>query len=176
MTTKTHVRDPRVVAAAKAIAAVDSGRSRIKTPTDKPSACDFHEAIVAVKAIDEATTSAVAAVLALHTPVRRYQAVTRLDAVTYPTAERAHQVNARHSMRGYEALVMNTPEDVPYIEVCAECSRVENISAETVNGYGDHHDDEHDGSELSLKASVWPCPTYTAVAGLTTTIPVPVTG
>lgn len=165
MTTTTFVRDPRVVAAAKAIAGVDSGRSRIKTPTEKPSACDFHEAVVAVKAIDEAASSAVAAVLALHRPVRRYQATTRLDQHTYPTAERAHQVNARHSLRGYEALVMATPDDVPYIEVCAECSRVENASAETINGYGDQHDDHQDGSELSMKASAWPCATYQALNG-----------
>lgn len=165
MTTTTFVRDPRVVAAAKAIAGVDSGRSRIKTPTDKPSACDFHEAVVAVKAIDETSASAVAAVLALHTPVRRYQAAGRLDTVTYPTAERAQQVNHSHPMRGYETLVMATPEDVPYIEVCAECSRVENISAETVNGYGDKHDDHQDGSELSMKASAWPCRTYQAIHG-----------
>lgn len=163
MTTRTHVRDPRVVAAAKAIAGVDSGRSRIKTPTDKPSASDFHEAVVAVKAIEEASTSAVAAVLALHTPVRRYQAASRLDTHTYPTAECAHQINARHSMRGFEALVMATPDDVPYIEVCAECSRLENASAGTVNGYGDDHDDHQDGTELSMKASAWPCPTYTAL-------------
>lgn len=163
MTTKTHVRDPRVVAAARAIAGVDSGRSRIKTPTEKPSASDFHEAVVAVMAIDEAAASAVAAVLALHTPVRRYQAASRLDTYTYPTAARAHQVNTRHSMRGYEALVMATPDDVPYIEVCAECSRVENTSTETVNGYGDDHDDHQDGGELSMVASRWPCATYTAL-------------
>lgn len=163
MTTKTFVRDPRVVAAAKAIAGVDSGRSRIKTPTDKPSACDFHEAVVAVKAIDEVSTSAVAAVLALHTPVRRYQAASNTDTLTYPTAERAHQVNLRHSMRGYEALVMATPDDVPFIEVCGECSRVENAGAETVNGYGEDHDDAQDGTELSMKASAWPCATYTAL-------------
>ncbi|QOT19572.1 hypothetical protein [Paenarthrobacter sp. YJN-5] len=163
MTTRTFIRDPRVAAAATAIAGVDSRRSRIKTPTDKPSASDFHEAVVAVKAIDEASTSAVAAVLALHTPVRRYRAATRLDTHTYPTAERAHQVNTRHSMRGFEALVMATQEDVPFIEVCAECSRVENASTETVNGYGEDHDDHQDGTELSMKASVWPCATYTAL-------------
>lgn len=153
-----------MAAAAKAIAGVDSGRSRIKTPTDKPSATDFHKAVVAVKAIDEVSTSAVAAVLALHTPVRRYQAASRLDTHTYPTAERAHQVNARHSMRGFEALVMATPDVVPYIEVCAECSRLENSSAETVNGHGDDHDDHQDGSDLSMQASAWPCATYTALS------------
>lgn len=165
MTTKTFVRDPRVVAAAKAIAGVDSGRSRIKTPTDKPSACDFHEAVVAVKAIDETSASAVAAVLALHTPMRRYQAASNTDALTYPTAERALLQNRHNPLRGFEALVMATTDDVPYIEVCVECSRVENASAETVNGYGDEHDDHQDGSELSMKASAWPCRTYQIMAG-----------
>lgn len=163
MTTKTFVRDPRVVAAAKAIAGVDSGRSRIKTPTDKPSASDFHEAVVAVKAIDEVTTSAVAALLALHTPVRRYQAASNTDTLTYPSPERALQANRRHPMRGFESLVMAGPDEVPFIEVCGECSRLENASAGTVNGYGDDHDDEHDGSELSMVASAWPCATYTAL-------------
>ncbi|QOD06050.1 hypothetical protein [Pseudarthrobacter sp. BIM B-2242] len=165
MTTKTFVRDPRVVAAAKAIAGVDSGRSRIKTPTEKPSACDFHEAVVAVKAIDAAGSSAVAAVMALHRPVRRYQAASRLDKITYPTAERAHQVNQGHSMRGFESLVIARPEDAPFIEVCAECSRVENTSNEGINGYGDDHDDHQDGTELSMTASAWPCMTYQAIAG-----------
>ncbi|HEX9225367.1 MAG TPA: hypothetical protein VF885_01775 [Arthrobacter sp.] len=163
MTTKTFVRDPRVVAAAKAIAGVDSGRSRIKTPTDKASASDFHEAVVAVKAIDEASSSAVAAVLMLHAPVRRYQAASDTDTLTYPTAERALQVNRRHPMRGYESLVMASVDDVPFLEVCAECSRVENASAETVNGYGDDIDDDQDGTELSMNASAWPCATYTAL-------------
>jgi hypothetical protein len=166
MTTTTFVKDPRVPAAAKAIAGTDSGRSRIKTPTDKPSACDFQEAVVAVKAIDEVSSSVVAAVLALHTPVRRYQAASRTDTLTYPTAERALQVNRRHPMRGYEALVMASPAEVPFIEACAECSRIENASAATVNGYGEPHDDEQHGTELSVEASVWPCATYTAVAAV----------
>ncbi|MGN7149284.1 hypothetical protein ACTHQ6_09870 [Arthrobacter sp. SAFR-179] len=92
-------------------------------------------------------SSAVAAVLALHTPVRRHQAATRLNQHRYPTAERAVQVNARNSLRGYQALVMATPEDVPFMEVCAECSRMENAFAETVNGYGDEIDDQQDGRE-----------------------------
>lgn len=165
MTTKTFIRDPRVVAAAKAIAGVDSGRSRIKTPTDKPSASDFHEAVVAVKAIDEASSSAVAAVLALHAPVRRHQAASSSDTLTYPTAERALLQNRRHPMRGYESLVMASVDDVPFLEVCAECSRVENASAELVNGPADDHDDDQDGTELSMSASAWPCATYTAIAG-----------
>lgn len=163
MTTRTFIRDPRVPAAAKAIAGVDSGRSLIKTPTDKPSASDFHEAVVAVKAIDEVSTSAVAAVLALHAPVRRYQAASATDTLTYPSPERALEVNRRLPMRGYEALVMAGVDDVPFIEVCGECSRVENAGAETVTGYGDDHDDDQDGTELSVNASAWPCATYTAL-------------
>lgn len=165
MTTTTFVRDPRVVAAAQAIAGVDSGRSRIKTPTTVASASDFHEAVVAVRAIDEVSSSAVSAVLALHTPVHRYQAASHTDTLTYPTAERALQVNRRHPMRGYESLVMTGVDDVPFLEVCTECSRVENASAETVSGYGDDHDDDQDGTELYMNASAWPCATYTAIAG-----------
>lgn len=165
MTTKTFVRDPRVVAAAKDIAGVDSGRSRIKTPTDLVSASDFHEAVVAVKAIDAVSASAVAAVLALHTPVRRYQAACHSDRLTYPTAERALLQNRRHPMRGYEALVMTGPDDVPFLEVCAECSRVENAFEQYGAGHPDDHDDEQDGTELSMNASAWPCATYTAIAG-----------
>jgi hypothetical protein len=165
MTTKTFVRDPRVVAAAKAIAATDSGRSRIKTPTDKPSASDFHEAVVALTAVDEVSTSAVAAVLALHAPIRRYQAASRTDTLTYPTPERAHQVNLRHSMRGFEALVMASPADAPFVEVCGECSRIENAFEQHGHGYPNDHDDEQDGTELSMNASAWPCATYTAIAG-----------
>lgn len=124
---------------------------------DLDLAYDVHQALLAN------APGTISPVLELHRPVRRYQATTRLDQHTYPTAERALQVNARHSLRGYEALVMATPEDVPFIEVCAECSRVENASAEPLNGYGDEIDDQQDGSELSMTASVWPCRTYQAI-------------
>lgn len=98
-------------------------------------------------------------------PVRRHQAATRLNQHRYPTAERAVQVNARNSLRGYEALVMATPADVPFKEVCAECSRMENAFAETVNGYSDEIEDQQDGRELSMTASGWPCAIYQAIYG-----------
>lgn len=163
MTTRTFVRDPRVPAVAKAIAAVDSGRSQIKTPTETPSASDFHEAVVAVKAIDKVSASAVAAVLALHAPVRRYQGASATDTLTYPTPELALEVNRHYSMRGYESLVMNSLDDVPFIEVCGECSRVENSFDQHGDGYPDDHDDHQDGTVLSMNASAWPCATYTAL-------------
>lgn len=50
---ETFVRDPRVVAAAKAIATTDSGRRHTKTPSALASAADYHEAIVVMKAVDE---------------------------------------------------------------------------------------------------------------------------
>jgi hypothetical protein len=109
--------------------------------------------------------SGLAAVLALHTPVRRYQAASHSDTLTYPTAERALLQNRRHPMRGYEALVMTGPDDVPFLEVCAECSRVENAFEQYGAGHPDDHDDEQDGTELSMNASAWPCATYTAIAG-----------
>jgi hypothetical protein len=110
------------------------------------------------------TSSGVAAVLALHTPVRRYKAASHADTLTYPTAERAHQVNMRHPMRGFESLVMANPAEVPFIEVCKECSRVENAFEQHGDGYPDDHDDEQDGTWLSMNASAWPCATYTALA------------
>jgi hypothetical protein len=122
------------------------------------------------------TSSGVAAVLALHAPVRRYQAASRLDTLTYPTPERAHQVNLRHSMRGFESLVITSPEDAPFVEVCQECSRVENAFEQHGYGYDDDHDDEQDGTELSMNGCRWPCPTYQAIVGLMTNTPVPVTG
>lgn len=116
------------------------------------------------------TPAGVAAVLALHTPVRRYQAASRTDTLTYPTPERAHQVNLRHSMRGFESLVITSPEDAPFVEVCKECSRVENAFEQHGYGYDDDHDDEQDGTELSMNASAWPCATYGAVVD---SLPVP---
>lgn len=104
-------------------------------------------------------------VLELHRPVRRYQAASSSDTLTYPTAERAHQINSRHSMRGYESIIIGSPADAPYIEVCAECSRIGNDSIDDLNGYGDEHDDHRDGSELSMKASLWLCRTYQAIDG-----------
>lgn len=50
--TEPFVRDPRVVAAAKAIAATDSGRPA-KTPSEQPSAADYHEAVAVMKSVDE---------------------------------------------------------------------------------------------------------------------------
>ncbi|HEX9088086.1 MAG TPA: hypothetical protein VF867_11220 [Arthrobacter sp.] len=110
------------------------------------------------------TASGLAAVLALHTPVRRYQGCF-LDKVTYPTAERALLQNRRDPMRGYESIVLTGVDDVPFIEVCGECSRVENAFEQHGDGYPADHDDEQDGSELSMKASAWPCATYTLIAG-----------
>lgn len=49
----TFVSDPRVVAAAKAIATTDSGRRHAKTHSTLASAADYHEAIVVMKAVDE---------------------------------------------------------------------------------------------------------------------------
>lgn len=112
---------------------------------------------------DSGISSGLAAVLALHAPVRRYQAATQADKLTYPTAERDHQMNLRHPMRGYESLVITSPADVPFVEVCKECSRVENSFEQHGYGYPDDHNDEQDGTELSTKASAWPCATYLAV-------------
>ena len=105
-----------------------------------------------------------AAVLALHTPVRRYKA-SFLDDLTFPTAERALLRNRRDPMRGFESIVLTGLGEVPFIEICGECSRVENSFDQGPDGYPDDHDDEHDGTELSTKASSWPCATYTALAG-----------
>jgi hypothetical protein len=71
-------------------------------------------------------------------------------------------------MRGYESIVLTDADDVPFIEVCGECSRVENSFDQGDDGYPDDHDDhddEQEGTELSMKSSAWPCATYTAVAG-----------
>jgi len=163
MTTKLFVRDPRVVAAATAIAGTDSGRAG-KTPTALVSAANFHESVVAMKAVDEVESSCLAKVLALHAPVRRYKACF-LDKLTYPTAERALLQNRRDPMRGYESIVLTGPGDVPFVEVCTECSRVESSFDQGDFGYPDDHDDVQDGTELSMNASAWPCATYTAVAG-----------
>lgn len=162
MTTETFVRDPRVVAAANAIAGVDSGRRHVKAPTAVASAADYHEAVVAVKAVDKVEASGLAAVLTLHAPVRRYKACFT-DTVTYPTAERALLQNRRDPLRGYESVVLAGVDDVPFVEVCKECSRVENAFEQHGYGYPDNHDDEQDGTELSANASAWPCPTYQAV-------------
>lgn len=108
-------------------------------------------------------TSGLAAVLTLHTPVRRYQACFT-DDLTFPTAEPALLRNRRDPMRGYESIVLAGIDDVPFVEVCAECSRVENAFDQHGYGYPDDHDDEQDGTELSMKASAWPCATYTAMA------------
>lgn len=103
-------------------------------------------------------------VLELHKPLRRYKA-SFLDKVTYPTAERAFRVHLNDSMRGFESVVIDRVEDVPFIEVCRECSRVENSFDQGEDRYTDEHDDDQDGTELSVKASAWPCATYTAMAG-----------
>lgn len=116
-------------------------------------------------------TAGVAAVLALHTPIRRYQASSATDTLTYPSPERALEVNRRHPMRGYEALVMAGVEDVPFFEVCAECSRVENSFDQHGDGYPDDHDDYQNGTELSMNASAWPCATYNALAAVAGTTP-----
>lgn len=55
MTAEVFVRDPRVVAAAKAIAATESRPD--KTSTEVVSAADYHEAVAVVAAIDEADAS-----------------------------------------------------------------------------------------------------------------------
>lgn len=49
--TESATRDPRVVAAAKAIAATESRPGKV--PSDVASAADYHEAIAVVRAIDE---------------------------------------------------------------------------------------------------------------------------
>lgn len=125
---------------------------------DLDLAFDIHQALLA------AAPGTISPVLELHRPIRRYQAGSRLDTLTYPTAERAYQANLDHSMRGFETLVMAGPDDVPFIELCAECSRVENSFDQGDDAYGDDHDDHQDGSWLSSKASAWPCATYAAVA------------
>ncbi|MBG0738785.1 hypothetical protein IV500_05045 [Paeniglutamicibacter antarcticus] len=109
--------------------------------------------------------ASLSAVLALHSPVRRYQA-SSLDRITYPTAERAYQMNWNDRMRGYESIALGRAEDAPFIEVCTECSRVENSFDLGGDRYPDDHDDEQDGTELSMEASRWPCATYAAIAGV----------
>lgn len=116
-------------------------------------------AVVDLTQITTAPTG-LAAILALHAPVRRYKACF-LDKVTYPTAERALLQNRRDPMRGYESIVLTGPEDVPFVEVCGECCRVENAFEQY--GYPNDHDDEQDGTQLSMKASAWPCATYLAM-------------
>lgn len=54
--TETTTRDPRVVAAAHAIAATESRPGKV--PTEVASAADYHEAIAVIRAIDELTFSA----------------------------------------------------------------------------------------------------------------------
>jgi len=110
------------------------------------------------------TTSHLAAVTALHAPVRRYKA-SLLDDLSFPTEEPALLRNRRDPLRGYESMVLTGLGDVPFIEVCRECSRVENSFDQGCDGYPDDHDDDRDGTELSMKASAWPCATYTALAG-----------
>lgn len=135
------------------------------TGRTEPEAGDLDLAFNIHQALLAAAPGTTSPVLELHRPVRRYQAALPSDKLTYPTAERAHQVNLRHSMRGFEAMVMTSPADVPFVEVCAECSRIENSFDQGDYGYADDHDDHQDGTELSMKASAWPCATYAAVAG-----------
>jgi hypothetical protein len=101
-----------------------------------------------------APAAAVAAVLALHRPVRRYKACF-LDEKTYPTAQRAYEMNCADPMRGYESIVLEGPDDATFIEVCAECSRIEN------GPLGEA--DPVRGSVVDTEASAWPCPTFAAI-------------
>lgn len=96
------------------------------------------------------------AVLALHTPIRRYLPKTGSDD-SYPTAEAALAEHLKDSMRGFESLPRDRPEQMPFFEICAECSRVENAA------HDDGHPGDDDGSELIVVASRWPCATYTAL-------------
>lgn len=107
--------------------------------------------------------------LGLHKPLRRYKACFR-DKVSYPTAVRAFQVHLNDSMRGYESVVIERAEDVPFIEVCAECFRIEN-SYGVHRNHDDNHDDELHGIEVSVNASSWPCPT--AIAASHGSVPAP---
>lgn len=68
-------------------------------------------------------------------------------------------------MRGFESIPLGRPEEAPFIEVCGECSRVENSFDQGSFGYDDDHDDEHDGTELSTQTAAWPCATYLAITG-----------
>ncbi|GAB3283442.1 hypothetical protein GCM10027449_26460 [Sinomonas notoginsengisoli] len=100
--------------------------------------------------------AAVAAALELHRPVCRYKASFR-DETTYPTAQRAYQVNCADPMRGYESIALSGPDDATFVEVCAECSRID---------YGElDEDDAVHGDVLGTDACTWPCTTYAALAG-----------
>lgn len=96
-----------------------------------------------------------AAVLNLHNPVRRYLP-TESATDSYPTAEAALKEHLRDSMRGYESVPRDRAADMPYFEICKECSRVENAAHD--DGYGS----VDDGSDLIVVSSKWPCATYTA--------------
>lgn len=133
------------------------------TGRTEPEAGDLDLAFRIHQALLAAAPGTISPVLKLHHPVRRYKASFR-DLVTYPTAERAFQMNCRDSMRGYESIALERPADAPFVEVCAECSRIENSFDQGDYGYNDDHDDHQDGTELSMKASAWPCATYLAVA------------
>jgi hypothetical protein len=99
-----------------------------------------------------------AAVLALHTPVRRYLPHERAGE-SYLTAEEAFRVHLKDSMRGFESIPRDKPEQMPFFTICKECSRVENAA------HDDGYEGQDDGSDLIVVASSWPCATYTAMAG-----------
>lgn len=134
------------------------------TGRTEPEAGDLDVAFSIHQALLAAAPGTISPVLELHRPVHRYKA-SFLDKVTYPTAERAYRMNLRDSMRGYESIALGSPAEATFIEVCAECSRIENSFDQGGDGYGDDHDDHQDGTELSTEASAWPCATYAAVAG-----------
>lgn len=100
----------------------------------------------------------VAAVLTLHAPVRRYLPKTGATD-SYPTAEAAFKEHLRDSMRGYESMPLDDVSQVPFFEICKECSRIENA------GHDDGYSSVDDGSELIVVASAWPCATYTTMTG-----------
>jgi hypothetical protein len=154
------VPDPVIDLIGRAVASYFSDVTGRTEPEvgDLDMAFSIHQALIA------AAPGTISPVLELHRPIRRYKACF-LDKVTYPAPEPAILRNRRDPMRGYESIVLTGIEDVPFVEVCAECSRIENFD-QGGDGYGDDHDDHRDGTELSVKASAWPCATYAAVTGV----------
>jgi hypothetical protein len=99
-----------------------------------------------------------AAVLALHTPVRRYLPHEGAGE-SYLHADEAFAVHLKDSMRGFESIPRDKADQMPFFTICKECSRVENAA------HDDGYEGVDDGSDLIVYASKWPCATYTVLAG-----------
>ncbi|MDQ1053192.1 hypothetical protein QE394_001120 [Arthrobacter sp. SORGH_AS 212] len=108
----------------------------------KPTDASF---IAAAPGNIERLTAALEAVLALHTPVKKWE----------PYAEAGYSFNTREEAlraAGEEDLGRIAIEEGPqYFEVCKECGRVESDQLSEI------------GEEWGYRESLWPCPTVAAV-------------